>query len=339
MVKSERKYPHNNISVAKRQLEIRHSSIDKKNTASHGQHCSFIQPTSIPKDEAKLPKMFNRSNGRIAISQTGTIRAATLSRDGRLISCAFSAHQPTGVLGWYRTWNFVHSANTPHFTEFEPVVVLMSESDGLQKLTAYLNQTRRQAEAAVDALNLQIEDLRRENDLYAQLCKKLEQEKDYFKNLADQLKQGGTTKQTLQERDDWRALIDSVQKDRARLQEECCALETALDAANEEISQLRNEVECLHAQYAPSGSPEGSPSRSQASTPSRGQRSSLTIQCEEDGESSGIPTPLISPILGRNGEEIEINLNAPPQQVIRQLQIELKRAYAQVRIICGTVID
>ena len=42
----------------------------------------------------------------------------------------------------------------------------MSESDGLQKLTAYLNQKRRQAEMAVDALNLQTEDLQKENTSY-----------------------------------------------------------------------------------------------------------------------------------------------------------------------------
>lgn len=212
----------------------------------------------------------------------------------------------------------------------------MSESDGLQKLTAFLNQTRRQAEAAVDALNLQIEDLRKENELYSQLCNKLEQEKDHFKSMAEQLKQGGTTKQMLQERDDWRALIDNVQKDRARLQEECCVLEANLDAANEEITNLKDEIEQLRLHQQGNGSSTGgTPQRSSNPSPNRSTRTPLSIQCDENEEESGgdqIPSPLISPVLDRNGCEVALNFSGPPQQVIRQLQIELKRAYAQVRI-------
>jgi septal ring factor EnvC (AmiA/AmiB activator) len=209
----------------------------------------------------------------------------------------------------------------------------MSESEGLQKLTAYLNQTRRQAEAAIDNLNVQIEDLRKENDLYAQLCKKLEQEKDYFKSMSEQLKQGNTTKQMLQERDDWRALIDNVQKDRARLQEEVCALEVGLDSANEEIAKLRDEIEYLSAQPQ-NDRKEGSPTRTRTPSPTRlgGARISIQIGDESgegsDGETSA--SPLVSPILDRNGREVELNLSGPPHQVIRRLQLELKRAYGQV---------
>jgi ABC-type transporter Mla subunit MlaD len=207
----------------------------------------------------------------------------------------------------------------------------MSESEGLQKLTAYLNQTRRQAEAAIDNLNVQIEDLRKENDLYAQLCKKLEQEKDYFKSMSEQLKQGNTTKQMLRERDDWRALIDNVQKDRARLQEEVCALEAGLDSANEEIAKLRDDIEHLTAQ---NDHTEGSPARTGTPSPTRSSGARISIQTgDESGEGSDGETsasPLVSPILDRNGREVELNLSGPSHQVIRRLQLELKRAYGQV---------
>lgn len=203
----------------------------------------------------------------------------------------------------------------------------MSESDGLQKLTAYLNQTRRQAEMAVDALNLQIEDLQKENSLYAQLCKKLEQEKDYYKNLADSAKNGGSIKQTLKERDDWRALIDSVQKDRARLQEECCVLESALDASNSEVEMLRSEIEKLTVMgEATNGAAN---SREHSSSPSRSQRPSLSIEC--DGEHGDIASSVSSPVADRSGQDASLSLPGSPNTVIRQLQYELKRAHTQVR--------
>ena len=224
----------------------------------------------------------------------------------------------------------------------------MSESDGLQKLTAYLNQTRRQAEAAVDALNVQIEDLRKENELYEQLCTKLEQEKDYFKNLSDQLKVGGTTKQALKERDDWRALIESVQSDRSRLQEECCALESALDVANQDIANLKEQVESLSGAALQNTASDSTASPSQRSlsrtlstpTSSQNHRNLLTIQCDTEIEDrnhcndENVSFSLVSPILDRNGQEVELNLTGSPRKVVRQLQIELKRVYNQV---CNTL--
>lgn len=50
----------------------------------------------------------------------------------------------------------------------------MSAGEGLQKLTEYLNQTRRQAEAAIDVLNNKIEELRQENDTCMNMIEKLE---------------------------------------------------------------------------------------------------------------------------------------------------------------------
>eukprot|EP00598_Pedospumella_elongata_P015454 CAMPEP_0185000786 /NCGR_PEP_ID=MMETSP1098-20130426/69189_1 /TAXON_ID=89044 /ORGANISM="Spumella elongata, Strain CCAP 955/1" /LENGTH=151 /DNA_ID=CAMNT_0027527999 /DNA_START=97 /DNA_END=549 /DNA_ORIENTATION=+ len=150
----------------------------------------------------------------------------------------------------------------------------MSESEGLQKLTAYLNQTRRQAEAAVDALNVEISRLKQENDAYEAICRELEEEKEQYRLQVEQLKQEGTTKHRLQERDDWRSLIDSVQKDRSRLQEECNTLETALEMAREEITTLQEELERKNGEHQESGVfCDGAESFSRTSSPgNRSQR-------------------------------------------------------------------
>eukprot|EP00603_Paraphysomonas_imperforata_P006648 CAMPEP_0114439992 /NCGR_PEP_ID=MMETSP0103-20121206/15513_1 /TAXON_ID=37642 ORGANISM="Paraphysomonas imperforata, Strain PA2" /NCGR_SAMPLE_ID=MMETSP0103 /ASSEMBLY_ACC=CAM_ASM_000201 /LENGTH=46 /DNA_ID= /DNA_START= /DNA_END= /DNA_ORIENTATION= len=42
----------------------------------------------------------------------------------------------------------------------------MSEADGLQRLTEFLNQTRKQAEVAVDCLNVRIKELEQEREKY-----------------------------------------------------------------------------------------------------------------------------------------------------------------------------
>lgn len=90
----------------------------------------------------------------------------------------------------------------------------MSESAGLAKLTEYLNQTRKQAELSIDILNKKISELENENE-------RLSGEKDYFHSLTLQLKIENSKKWRLQERDDWKSLVDSIQIDRTRLQNVC----------------------------------------------------------------------------------------------------------------------
>jgi len=56
----------------------------------------------------------------------------------------------------------------------------------------------------------------------------------------EQLKIENSRKWRLQERDDWKALVDSVQKDRDRLHDECIRLETSLNQAHSYIQQQEN---------------------------------------------------------------------------------------------------
>jgi hypothetical protein len=110
---------------------------------------------------------------------------------------------------------------------------------GLAKLTEYLNQTRRQAEASIDVLNTKIQALTEENE-------KLAGERDQYRRYAEQLQTEGSKKSRFQERDDWKALLDSVQRDRSRLQDECARLAGELEQARAEATVLEQELH--HAQ-------------------------------------------------------------------------------------------
>ena len=101
-------------------------------------------------------------------------------------------------------------------------------NDAVHRLTAYLNQTRRQAEESIDLLNTRIEELRGELETSTAVSERLVEERDYFRNLSEQLKLENSKKWRLNERDDWKSLVESVQLDRTRLQQECARLEAEL---------------------------------------------------------------------------------------------------------------
>lgn len=68
-------------------------------------------------------------------------------------------------------------------------------------------------------------------------------QRDYYKSYAEQLKVENSKKWRLQERDDWKALVESVQRDRSRLQDECNNLEHQLLLAREEIIKLKESIQ------------------------------------------------------------------------------------------------
>ena len=114
----------------------------------------------------------------------------------------------------------------------------MSESDGLSKLAEYLNQTRRQAEQSIDILNAKISELANESEA-------ISSERDYFRNYSEQLKLENSQKWRLQERDDWKSLVESVQTDRGRLQENCIRLEIELEEAKAGVKILEEEINLI----------------------------------------------------------------------------------------------
>lgn len=114
-------------------------------------------------------------------------------------------------------------------------ISVMSESEGLLKLTEYLTQTRRQAEQSIDILNTKITELVNESET-------ISSERDYFRQYSEQLKLENSKKWRLQERDDWKSLVESVQTDRGRLQEDCSKLEGELEEARAEVKVLEEEI-------------------------------------------------------------------------------------------------
>jgi len=141
----------------------------------------------------------------------------------------------------------------------------MSQAEGLSKLTEYLKQTKRQAEAAVDHLNKEISRLSEENGQLKSILRQTTIERDEYFATVEELKMKNTSKYKLKERDDWKNLVDQIQVDRTRLQEENSNLEERLAASAAEMQslveqlqsqqyaneQLQNELEI--AQLPPSG--------------------------------------------------------------------------------------
>jgi DNA repair exonuclease SbcCD ATPase subunit len=122
----------------------------------------------------------------------------------------------------------------------------MSESEGLAKLTEYLKNTRRQAEQAIDILNSKLSEVTTENETLRKQLAKCEFERESYRRLTEELKAENTTKTKFQERDDWKSLVSSIQKDRSRLQEECSQLESNLNDANMKIMSLEQELLSLN---------------------------------------------------------------------------------------------
>lgn len=123
----------------------------------------------------------------------------------------------------------------------------MSADMGLPKLVDLLNTTRRQAELSINTLSQRVQEL---SALLAEKemeVAKVTAERDLYKSSSIQLKQENSQKWRLQERDDWKSLVDSIQKDRARLQDENLALQTALEASQAAGERLEAEVGALRA--------------------------------------------------------------------------------------------
>lgn len=116
---------------------------------------------------------------------------------------------------------------------------MIQESDGLHKLTEYMNQIRKQSEHAIDFLNTRVHDLEIENQQLKELSSKYKDERDVLKSTVEQLKLENNAKWKFQERDDWKALVGSLQADRDRLRSELSEMESRLEIANNELTELR----------------------------------------------------------------------------------------------------
>lgn len=221
-------------------------------------------------------------------------------------------------------------------------------SDGVQKLLEFLQQTRRQAEISIDCLTERVKELERACELNQQEVDKLKEERDFLLQLTEQLKVENSKKWRLQERDDWKALVDSIQKDRDRLQDECLRLETALEQSQAYIEQQESALADVHQQLEES-------LKSKSENVSDSQNSSLEYLSSRPVEKSHsqslspimekIPepkSPLLPALSLRSNENIEMSPTTPRnrrplpisdelalQVEVKSLRSELIKAHAQ----------
>lgn len=245
----------------------------------------------------------------------------------------------------------------------------MAESDGLRKLTEYLNQTKRQAENAIDILNIKINELQEQNIELSRHAEAMELERNHYKAYSEQIKSENATKWKLRERDDWKSLVDSIQSDRNRLQDECTVLEGELDRVNDENADLRDQLdktaaalEEVRAQVQQQQENVASSSSSFSTSASNPQGVS-GVESDENKENDSLSTPskvagrsinceavnneaispnserirtgiqqptLFSPVYDRSGRPIQ--MPESPHAMARQLKLELKRAQNQLDI-------
>ena len=119
----------------------------------------------------------------------------------------------------------------------------MSDSSmGLQKLTDYIAQTRRQAELSIDLLSNRVKELEDYSVKLETLLNQAKKEKDIIANELKEERNTSISKYKFKERDDWKALVASVQQDRDRISQENALLEESLLIEKEKSSSLELEV-------------------------------------------------------------------------------------------------
>jgi hypothetical protein len=225
----------------------------------------------------------------------------------------------------------------------------MSEGDGLKKLTAYLQQTRKQAESAIDLLNEKISEMQEENGTCMEMISKLEKERDYYKDNYEQVKIENSTKWKLRERDEWKSLVENVQHDRDRLQDICVSLEAELEQSQINSSTLGNDNERLLSENERLQSSLASLENAQSSNTEdattgssiEDSNSSINSEVFNSTQKASLrkPKPIFhintdegepsSPIQDRSGKEINFN-GFTPNSINKQLKMELRKAQMEM---------
>lgn len=209
----------------------------------------------------------------------------------------------------------------------------MSESEGLAKLTEYLKQTRRQAEIAIDNLNSQLAEVQRENEALRSSVVTLQKEKELHISTIQQLKTDSGPKSKFKERDEWKALVENIQKDRDRIQQEYNSAVSQLEEANLELARTKQDIflltEELHNVTASNQFLQHHLQLQQQQ--SQGVRSSSPIAPQSPSHESK-QLSMMSPVLDRYGRSIfdADDTLLSPHSAAQKLKQELRRSNEQV---------
>lgn len=173
-------------------------------------------------------------------------------------------------------------------------------------------------------------------------------QRTYLKDLIEQLKGENSRKWRLQERDDWKSLVDSVQADRVRLQEETIRLNMLLEQSAAEIQRQAEVIQRLSVSRSfstsvdgdlipreitstesyhdePSIEPTGGESVSSVVLDKASEQESFLDSCPARAPSSS-KSSVLSPHASRPGSPSLRNSGA----VIQKLRMELDQANGQV---------
>ena len=87
--------------------------------------------------------------------------------------------------------------------------------------------------------------LSNENEELKDVIETLSNERQQYKEQADRLKLENTRKWKFQERDDWKCLVESLQSDRTRLQDENSIVNHNIELEKQKVSHLEEEINNL----------------------------------------------------------------------------------------------
>lgn len=135
-------------------------------------------------------------------------------------------------------------------------------SESVQVLAHHLSKLKQQSKATIERLEDRALQLESENESLKQQLQACLDELDLAIGQVAQLKMENTKKWRVEERNDWKALVDSVQRDRDDLRD-------ANEALHQKIAELTTEQNELGRQsnLPDPGRPQPGPSRIEPSTP------------------------------------------------------------------------
>lgn len=217
----------------------------------------------------------------------------------------------------------------------------MSETEGLAKLTEYLKQTRRQAEIAIDNLNSQLSECRKENEALRMTLSNLQKERDSHLTTIQQLKTESGAKWKFKERDEWKALVENIQKDRDRIQLEYNNVSAYLEETQIELARTKQDLSLLGEEYRQVKQNEFQLQEHiqqlQLELQQRNNNNSTihSTLSSPSGETKASPL-LMSPVFDRRGRNILASLAdddekpLSPRSAAYKLKDELRRTNEQV---------
>jgi len=128
---------------------------------------------------------------------------------------------------------------------------------GLEKLTKYIKEVKEESEAKIMELKQMIIALEAENQILKKQTDEYEKELETAWGMVQQLKTENARKWRVEEREDWKALVSSIQEDRKSLQEDNERLLLLTDQLKKMISEQTEvpenvqSVSCVNCNQRP----------------------------------------------------------------------------------------